>query len=212
MNCLNKHKVEISSYTPIETVIGNLWDLKRVAQKANLSEKRIKELTAAGYLPFVTIDGGEPLYRWGDVKNFIKENLVFENEGVPFPKTLSVLSFSGISPTKVPKELQTLERQLYELPKYWVSSCVYFLIKNEKIVYIGQSVNVLARKKHHENSKLFDFLFFLPVPESNLSICERTFIKHFKPVFNKESFKNSYLINEEIEILKKYHLFNEGKI
>lgn len=65
---------------------------------------------------------------------------------------------------------------------------IYFLTFNCEIVYIGQSVNVLARIGCHisEGSKKFNNVYFLPVPKGDLTELERKYIHEIKPVYNKE--------------------------
>jgi hypothetical protein len=61
---------------------------------------------------------------------------------------------------------------------------VYFLIQDEAVVYVGQSVNVYARMKQHALDKVFDRCLFLPIPQQYIGFVEQFFIGQLKPVLN----------------------------
>lgn len=63
--------------------------------------------------------------------------------------------------------------------------CVYFLIKDEEIVYVGQTWNVYARIGAHIKSKEFDSVFMIDVHPSEMSNIEAAYILKFNPVCNK---------------------------
>lgn len=60
---------------------------------------------------------------------------------------------------------------------------VYFLIRENKVVYIGASVNVLPRIASHVN-KDFDFIRIIQCAPSVLEHYERRWIVRFKPAYN----------------------------
>lgn len=66
---------------------------------------------------------------------------------------------------------------------------IYFLLKDDEIVYIGQSVAVETRLGSHlaERKKEFNRWFWIPCPQQNLLWVEAHFIKRFKPKYNKEA-------------------------
>jgi hypothetical protein len=61
---------------------------------------------------------------------------------------------------------------------------VYFLIKNDEIVYVGQSVNIYIRIREHKSFD-FDKVFILPYDVEFLNDAEKYFIDKFSPVLNK---------------------------
>jgi len=65
------------------------------------------------------------------------------------------------------------------------TSCIYFLLKKEKVVYIGQTVNPLLRIRDHSRNKDFDRVAFLHCPESKLNDLEKDYINKFSPALNK---------------------------
>ena len=62
--------------------------------------------------------------------------------------------------------------------------CVYFLIKNNEIVYVGQTVKLHNRLQQHKLDKDFDSYFFLECKKEELLALERKYIFEFLPVLN----------------------------
>jgi excisionase family DNA binding protein len=62
-------------------------------------------------------------------------------------------------------------------------SGIYFLIKGRKVVYVGQSRNVIVRLAQHvkDSKKVFDAWVWFPCPRGKLSRLETVYIKKFKP-------------------------------
>ena len=85
--------------------------------------------------------------------------------------------------------------------KPWQSfTGVYFLISNNKIVYVGQSVNVYARLGAHAH-KNFDSFTVLPCPKEHLNVLESLYIHIFDPPLNGHEKSNCAPLNLE-KILK----------
>jgi len=61
---------------------------------------------------------------------------------------------------------------------------IYFLIKERKIIYIGQSNNILTRITTHSNSKDFDSYSYIPCDESILDKLESLYIHVYQPELN----------------------------
>ena len=78
--------------------------------------------------------------------------------------------------------------------------CIYALIKNNKIVYIGQTSNIVSRLGQHINSKKdFDSWSivehlgkFMHTLEMNK--IELKYIKKFKPKYNYKTKKGKYSV------------------
>lgn len=64
------------------------------------------------------------------------------------------------------------------------SSGVYFLIKNEAVVYVGQSLNVHARIRQHLATKCFDRVNIIACEPGELNRLESMYIRRLKPVLN----------------------------
>lgn len=68
-----------------------------------------------------------------------------------------------------------------------IDPIIYFLIDNEQIVYVGQSLQGIYRVFEHMkfNKKKFDSYFILNCEEKDLHDLENLYIEEFKPKYNK---------------------------
>ena len=66
---------------------------------------------------------------------------------------------------------------------------VYFLIKDDEIVYVGQSTNIFARVTSHSRTKEFDSFTYELKPKATsfeLDQLETKYIGKFTPKYNKQ--------------------------
>ena len=78
---------------------------------------------------------------------------------------------------KIPRVLESID-SIHQF-KYKDLRCVYFLMKRQKVVYIGQSMCLSSRIKAHlsENTKDFDKIFYMIVKKDYLlDAVERQYI------------------------------------
>jgi len=61
---------------------------------------------------------------------------------------------------------------------------IYFLIRGEKIVYVGKSLNVHSRIAAHRPSKEFDKVHIITCRQESLGQLESMYIKSFNPELN----------------------------
>ena len=89
----------------------------------------------------------------------------------------------------IPIEISSIN-DLISLPKgsYQSGSCIYFLCKKQKVVYIGQSTKLFSRLEDHVTKKDFDDVFFFHCPENQLSEIENALITYLKPKYNKTAY------------------------
>jgi hypothetical protein len=73
---------------------------------------------------------------------------------------------------------------------------VYFLVEESRIVYVGQSTNVLARIQSHTD-KRFDAVAVLPVAAEHLDAMEAYYIDRFTPALNGSPGRRKLLENTE---------------
>jgi len=69
---------------------------------------------------------------------------------------------------------------------------IYYLIKDDKIVYVWQSVNIHARIKQHTD-KNFDTYCFEPIPRWDMEKIEIEEIKRIDPKYNKYYWPNELM-------------------
>jgi hypothetical protein len=86
----------------------------------------------------------------------------------------------------IPLEISRID-SLFKLPKSLFNSgcCIYFLCRNDKVVYVGQAENVHQRLVEHMKTKLFDAVFYLRVPGHKMNKIESSLIAYLKPEYNR---------------------------
>lgn len=87
---------------------------------------------------------------------------------------------------ELPDAISNIEN-LREIPPTTFRSgcCVYFLCDKKEIVYIGKSINLHNRvANEHSRSKVFDRIYYLPVPHKKMDSTEKALILIFKPKYN----------------------------
>ena len=89
----------------------------------------------------------------------------------------------------IPIEISKIDG-LFKLPKSLFNSgtCIYFLCRNEKVVYVGQAENVHQRLVEHMRTKDFDAVFYIRVQANKMNKIENSLISYLKPEYNKTGF------------------------
>ncbi|MDE1545956.1 GIY-YIG nuclease family protein [Dechloromonas agitata] len=80
---------------------------------------------------------------------------------------------------------------------------VYFLVKEERIIYVGKSRDVYKRIGQHEKTKQFDRITVIECSERDVDRLELIYIEKFKPILNvlgKAGKTASSLVDDLIEV------------
>ena len=85
-------------------------------------------------------------------------------------------------------------------------SGVYFLIANDEVIYVGQSVNVYARLSQHASGKYFDRYAFIRCKPDILDKLESLYIHCLRPKLNGNI--DTYVKNAPITLDKLLGLSN----
>jgi hypothetical protein len=76
------------------------------------------------------------------------------------------------------------EAEIVSAANPWeLATGIYFLIYGDKVIYVGQSVNVYARISQHHD-KLFDSFAFIPCEKNLLDSLESLYIHVLRPSLN----------------------------
>jgi hypothetical protein len=147
-----------------------------------LSIERIIELSKSGYLPHYLIDNNVYLYNQAEVRRWIDINITTRSEGKNFPDVIR-LNVPALAITDQPPKSIWNIPNLQQIPKHSYQTGVYFLCKEDEVVYVGQSINPATRISTHNQDvqKNFDRVYLMPVPESELNDVEGSFIHHLQP-------------------------------
>jgi hypothetical protein len=165
---------------------------QEVSKATLVPVKRLLELVRSRHAPCVYVDGN--IFFQRNIKKWVRDNLYVIQEGKLFANNIIFLSQDSpfASPPKelraVCKEIKEYEAMQYKLT--WYPPCIYFLYKENTLIYIGQTINLPSRVSYHFNNsgKTFDTVYYIPIPESELLEVEKKLIKQFLPPTNIESF------------------------
>ena len=170
------------------TVPTKLMSTVIACNQTGIDHDRLRELTEAGYVPCWWIDG-RPFYQKTKLIKWIHDNLAEEQEGKDFDRLHFVQCPKYDWPVNgEPPESLVLVPNLNQIPfpiaKY--PPAIYFLCSGPEVVYVGQSTVLPARIGQHlqQNTKIFDRIFYIPVPEKRLNDVERMYIETLKPKYN----------------------------
>lgn len=63
---------------------------------------------------------------------------------------------------------------------------IYFLLRDNDVVYVGRSTNIMVRLSHHrfEATKEFNRIFVIECPVAHMDRLERLYIDKFQPTYN----------------------------
>lgn len=89
-------------------------------------------------------------------------------------------------PVSCPPELDSVVDCLREFRPLLISPCVYFLVKKNMVIYVGQTINLQARMESHYCEKDFDAVFYIEVPLEQRCAIEAAFIQALRPPLNLE--------------------------
>jgi len=104
----------------------------------------------------------------------------------------------------LPESLAPLHEALYSIKALTISG-VYFLLRDEEVVYVGQSSNVAQRIAAGHPEKEFDDAVCLLVPQEQLLEVEAAFISALNPLYNRTALpKGSYKNAQTLRILDQY--------
>jgi hypothetical protein len=85
---------------------------------------------------------------------------------------------------EIPAALASLNLPLYSHVAA-TPSCVYFLLRGDEVVYVGQTVCLGSRLGGHRvDGRLFDRVFYVPVANDDLDEVETAMIARLQPKLN----------------------------
>lgn len=84
-------------------------------------------------------------------------------------------------------KLLTENEIIQNCDKFNIKTAVYFLILNRRVVYVGQSTNVMKRINEQNLSKDFDSIKILECEKENLNIIESLYIHSIRPDLNERN-------------------------
>ena len=91
---------------------------------------------------------------------------------------------------------------------------VYFLVHESRVVYVGQSINVLLRVQDHKKSgKTFDSYAFIRCPQEYLDVVESLYMHLLRPELNHSLKQGDLAVPLQLgELLQTLHSSSDGSI
>jgi hypothetical protein len=161
-------------------------DIEIAAYINNLAEKRqIKHYVLRGEYQNIYLFDPEEIMTSLDI-------MEVESRKAPFVIPIQIQDERTTETDNIPFEISKIDC-LFKLPKTLFNSgtCIYFLCREGKVVYVGQSENVHSRLVEHIKTKHFDNVFYLRVPANKMNKVEHALISYLKPEYNKTSIKQT---------------------
>lgn len=166
------------------TLPGSLKTAAECAEqmKGILSASRLDELAELGYMPCWIVDGRR-FYQVSDVKAWLARNSCVRQPGRDYPQSFDIVTpKAGV--VGAPLALTQIGHLLIEQTACGLSG-VYFLIRDNEVVYVGQSTNCGARVGQHVgNGKVFERALILPLERHHLDAVEADLIAILAPKEN----------------------------
>lgn len=138
------------------------------------------------YMPHHLLGGSAIGYRYKEVVKWIIENATrYSDAGTNVHP--AIIRFRSRIKKEAKQIIPDALKDIVNITPVEIGypSGVYFLCQDEKVVYVGQSVNPSSRIPQHYKDKKFNRAFLLPVPEHRLSQIEYRYIRQFEPLYNK---------------------------
>jgi hypothetical protein len=163
----------------------SLKTAEEAAEVLGLEPERLRSLADDNFAPHYRLEGGAPMFKITELKEWAAQNLMVHCEGREIPRTLHVIieKTPDAKPTEIPRAIAAIP-DLLDISEYDLGPGVYFLCYESKVTYIGQSIIPLSRIAAHRKEKLFDKAFFLPAPRADLDLIEGALIRTIKPGYN----------------------------
>jgi hypothetical protein len=154
-----------------------------------LSKDKMIELADQHAVPHyrTQLDMSQPLFLLNDLSDYIMYETMWQST-----ETKTNIYFLNVSERAdvKPEIFQSIEKlmpceSLHIFPMV-DAPVVYFLVSKGSIVYVGQSLQLGARIHQHkrDGEKIWDTVYYIPVPHDELSKVEQRLIEHLKPVYN----------------------------
>ena len=156
---------------------------QQLSEKIDFPVDRILELAKSGFLPSNCFDKTVYKFRLQEVKDWLAENMMVMNRGKMVKDGFKIIDPCPPVDDRPPMSICNV-LGLAQIPNNSYQPGVYFLCKDDEVIYVGQSVSIHGRIQSHKQHKDFDRAYLLPIPESELDEIESAFIHFLKPPLN----------------------------
>lgn len=175
--------VEVRAKMDATTLLPKLLTPEEASELIMVPPEKLEALAKAGFAPCVWIDGKEtPFFFKNDICRWVKENLIQIQPGKSFEPAIVRVADPIAANEELPPELIDMAGRLRS---YNSTVCVYFLIRDRRVVYVGQTYDLGQRISDHSRTKDFTSVLYLEVPKEDLDRVERGLIRALRPELNQ---------------------------
>jgi hypothetical protein len=189
-------KMEIQGYA--DASWPKMSDASEISSLTGVSKEQLIEFAEAKVCPHILINKKDIRFFKGHIIKWLKENVLEVCDGAPL-KPVPILIKEADQFT-IPSSLSLVADRLFELP---IVCGIYFLILDNQVIYVGQSLNVASRIGGHTD-KVFDRVLALPCPRSKLNEVEAAFIGVFRTKRNMNSEGTRFVHNHREAFLNPH--------
>lgn len=179
-----EHRVEaLTSEWP-----SGLRTAAEAALDLGIGAERLSGLADGGFAPHYRIDGGPPMFKISELKRWAANNLIQRVDGreIPAPVRVIVEAPRVSDFRKIPPSMREIIG-LCDITEETIRTGIYFLCRDNALLYIGQSGNAASRIADHYRKYEFDCVLFLPWPRDDLDRIEAALIRALRPPINGKS-------------------------
>lgn len=166
------------------TNFPDLMTADEVSAECFVSAERLLQYARSGYAPCLIVDDTTVLFFKKDIMEWVKSALCKIQMPEEIRESVRVISQREASYMDIPESILPIHKKLKSFDLVDDVPVIYFLIKEESVVYIGQSGNLLSRVGAHRGNKDFDKVLYFNHPAELLNSTEAALIRFLKPKYN----------------------------
>lgn len=173
---------------------------------------RILDVIARARAEAVSIGPSEIIKEKMDVDSLIEKRNKLEQEVTDLldKRDAHRADFNSMSDALTGKHM-LIEREIVKVASPIDTSdyCgVYFLVKGDRVVYVGQSIHIQMRVREHSKDKDFDSFSFIRCEKKKLNVLESLYIHALRPEYQGKSGTHGHLaapysFNQLLEMTKE---------
>jgi len=100
---------------------------------------------------------------------------------------------------KLIPDMNTIREKASETIPFKKDEYIYFLLNNNELIYIGQTVNMSMRISTHLSSKEFNRVYYFTISEDQKSLVESLCINEYKPIHNITNKDNDIILEHVLD-------------
>ena len=149
---------------------------------------RVLDLVARAKAEGKKIEPTDELYHERAMDALTLKRYRIEKEIEQLERKATHIIESSVLSTSLTGKHMVSEQYIVAKAEYFENQCgVYFLVKDNRVVYVGQSVQISARLADHAKTKNFDSYAFIRCDKEKLNVLESLYIHALSPEYQGRS-------------------------